>query len=108
MSQMPHAVIAFIRSIMNIWTVGTSDAWNSMLEGLALAQGSTPPTPPILSNTSVSIESWKTTKVVAWVEAPEGGEQPGQELQLRMRGALEAQDNALKPQPDLAYGSGRR
>jgi hypothetical protein len=49
---------------------------------IALAQVSNPPNHPVLSNTSAGIQSWKTTKVMAWVEASEGGNETGQELQL--------------------------
>lgn len=77
-----HVTIAVVHSMMTAFAGETSGAWDSMLEMPALAQGSNPPKHPILSNTSAGIQSWKTIKVIAWVEASKEGCEPGQELQL--------------------------
>ncbi|KAJ4312864.1 hypothetical protein N0V84_009718 [Fusarium piperis] len=107
-----HALIAIIHTIFVICLRRTGGAWDSILELIALTQRSTPPDESLLLNTSAGVRSLKTVKLIAWVEAPEGGETtaledkvvPGGELQMRFKDRLERRDEDLKPAVDKMYG----
>ncbi|KAF4977198.1 hypothetical protein FZEAL_6226 [Fusarium zealandicum] len=106
-----HAVIALLHTILVIFKRRTSGAWDSILELVTLTQRSTPPPESLLSNTSAGVQSFKTVKLIAWVEAPENGTTsatddksiPGGELQMRFRDGWERRDPKLKPDMDKGY-----
>lgn len=107
-----HAAIALAHTI---WVVffrkETSGAWDTILELISLAQMSQPPG-SIMANASAGIRSWKTVKLVAWVETRRDGnsfagqnDDQGRELQLRVDENLTGRDGRLKPVVGNSYGS---
>ncbi|KAM0548164.1 hypothetical protein ACHAPJ_009962 [Fusarium lateritium] len=107
-----HAVMAIAHTFLVVIMRKTGGAWDSLLELIALTQRSTPPPPSLLANTSAGIRSFKTVRLMAWVEAPEAGgataledeSVPGGELQMRIRDHLERRDEGLEPTMNKVYG----
>ena len=57
---------------------------------------------------SAGIRSFKTVKLVAWVEAPQQGgtgHESGGELQMRFKDHMDHRDADLKPSVGKVYGS---
>lgn len=109
-----HAAIAFVHSCLLFYSRPTSGAWDTILELLTLTHQSEPPTQPLLANTSAGVASFKTVKLIAYVEAPHGRQtgvseddlRPRGELQLRLRGPAQSRNPCLKPDRiGQAYGS---
>ncbi|KAM5364468.1 hypothetical protein ACJZ2D_011528 [Fusarium nematophilum] len=71
-SLLTHALIALIHSLLLVRYRTTSGAWDSILELLVLTQKSHPLPEPLLDNTSAGVRSFKTVKLLASVEAPQG------------------------------------
>ncbi|KAJ4197144.1 hypothetical protein NW767_009036 [Fusarium falciforme] len=112
-----HAVIAIVHTIFVVFIKHkTSGAWDSILELIALTQRSTPPERPLLSNASAGVQSLRTVKLIAWVEAPETGETtaledkevPRGELQMRFGHRRWRREKELKPVVDKVYGAPQR
>ncbi|KAF4966350.1 hypothetical protein FSARC_5978 [Fusarium sarcochroum] len=107
-----HAVIAIAHTFLMVIMRKTGGTWDSILELIALTQRSAPPPPSLLENTSAWIRSFKTVRLMAWVEVPKAGETtaledksvPGGGLQMRFRDLLERRDERLKPAVDKVYG----
>ncbi|PNP59716.1 hypothetical protein FNYG_14847 [Fusarium nygamai] len=108
-----HAAIALVHTIFVAFIKHkTGEAWDSILELIALTQRSTPPERPLLSNASAGVQSLSTVKLIAWVEAPETGETtaledkkvPGGELQMRFSDGSRRREEELKPVVDKVYG----
>ncbi|CVL12367.1 uncharacterized protein FPRN_07121 [Fusarium proliferatum] len=104
-----HAAIALIHTIFVAFIKHkTGEAWDSILELIALTQRSTPPERPLLSNTSAGVKSLRTVKLIAWVEAPETRETtaledkkfPGGELQMKFSDSSQRREEELKPVAD--------
>ncbi|KAI6752362.1 hypothetical protein HG530_013731 [Fusarium avenaceum] len=107
-----HAVIAIVHTFLILVMRKTGGAWDSLIELIALTQRSAPPPQSLLANTSAGVRSFKTVRLMAWVEAPEAGQTtaledervPQGELQMRFRDYLERRDEGLKPIVNKAYG----
>ncbi|KAF4958097.1 hypothetical protein FGADI_2655 [Fusarium gaditjirri] len=108
-----HAAIALAHTISVAFIKHkTGDAWDSILELIALTQRSTPPERSFLSNTSAGVQSLRTVRLIAWVEAPGNGETtasedktvPGGELQMRFNDHSWRREEELKPVVDKVYG----
>ncbi|RSL71342.1 hypothetical protein CEP51_012064 [Fusarium floridanum] len=102
-----HAIIALLHTILVVYHGKTSGAWDTILELVILAQMSSPPQESLLVNASAGIRSFKTVKLVAWVEAPQQGRtghESGAELQMRFRDHMDHRDADLKPSVGKVYG----
>ncbi|EEU44561.1 uncharacterized protein NECHADRAFT_85229 [Fusarium vanettenii 77-13-4] len=103
-----HAIIALLHTILVVYHGKTSGAWDTILELVILTQMSSPPQESLLVNASAGIRSFKTVKLVAWVEAPQQGgtgHESGRELQMRFRDHMDHRDANLKPSVGKVYGS---
>ncbi|CAG7558776.1 unnamed protein product [Fusarium equiseti] len=107
-----YAAIALTHSVFVICKRQKSNAWDSVLELLVLCQRSHPPTAPILSNTSVGVESFQTVKALVWVDfvadisnTSTDNQVARGELQLKVGDNRGPRDNNLKPVPGVKYGT---
>ncbi|KPM37927.1 hypothetical protein AK830_g8626 [Neonectria ditissima] len=104
-----HALIALVHAVLVVFYGKMSGAWDTILELVALAQMSTPPPEPLLANASAGTRSFKTVRIVAWVEAPRAGAaspaELGGELQMRFSQQTDQRDPSLKPTIGSVYGS---
>ncbi|KAH7186197.1 uncharacterized protein B0J16DRAFT_400197 [Fusarium flagelliforme] len=107
-----YAAIALTHAVFVIWKGQTSNAWDSVLELLVLCQRSNPPAAPILSNTSVGVESFQTVKTLVWVDFVEDGSNTSTanrvargDLQLKVGDNLSSRDSSMKPVAGVSYGT---
>ncbi|KAJ4115337.1 hypothetical protein NW768_011189 [Fusarium equiseti] len=107
-----YAAIALTHSVYVICKGQTCNAWDSVLELLVLCQRSQPPARPILSNTSVGVESFQTVKTLVWVDVVGDATATSStnqvvrgELQLKVAESLGSRENSLKPVAGVTYGT---
>lgn len=102
-----HAAIVLAHCGLALWKGDSGSPWDTIVELLALAHGSTPPGKEILANTSSGVQSFQTFKLVAWIEnsgeAPEGEDRGEGRLQLMLSGQPAVRDPASKPEIDKLY-----
>ncbi|KAH8894664.1 hypothetical protein GQ53DRAFT_643452 [Thozetella sp. PMI_491] len=106
-----HSVLALAHTLFVVWRGETSGAWDTILELITLAKTSRPPSSPILANTCAGIKSFKTVGLIAWVERSPAqssalchGQEPNEELELRLKDGRPCRSASLKPVPGVLYG----